>query len=257
MVNIIAIINQKGGVGKTTTAVNLSACLANLGKSVLLIDLDPQSNATTNLLPDDIVMDFTIKDVFRAQGSVSLDMASVPSIVEKLDIVPSNLGFAAIESELLTKIGRESRLKKAIRPQIKHMYDYIILDAPPSLGLISINALTAADEILIPIHEFFALEGVEQLINVSKQIQEDLNPDLTIGAVLLTMYDPRTNLAKDVKQRIIDKFGSLLLNTTIPRNIKLAEAPSYKESIFTYAPESSGAKAYKALTEELLKRWEQ
>lgn len=256
MAKIISITNQKGGVGKTTTAVNLSAGLANLGKRVLLIDLDPQANATSNLFPDDTVMKFTIKDVFRLP--VPIEMAATRSVVDNLDIVPSNLSFAAIESELLTKIGRESRLKKALRPQIQHEheYDYIILDAPPSLGLISINALTAADEILIPIHEFFALEGIEQLISVSRQVQEDLNPDLKIGAILLTMYDPRTNLAKDVKKRIIDEFGSLVLNTTIPRNVKLAEAPSYKESIFTYAPESSGAKAYRKLTEELLTRWE-
>jgi len=255
MAKIISITNQKGGVGKTTTAVNLSAGLVNMGKSVLLIDLDPQANATTNLLPEDIVMDYTIKDVFSV-ASAPIELAISPSVVDNLDIAISNLGFAAIESELLTLIGRESRLKKALRPQIHDDYDYIILDAPPSLGLISINALTASDEILIPIHEFFALEGIEQLISVTRQVQEDLNPDLTIGAILLTMYDPRTNLAKDVKQHIIDKFGSLVLNTTIPRNVKLAEAPSYKESIFTFAPESSGAIAYKTLTEELLERWE-
>jgi len=254
MAKIISITNQKGGVGKTTTAVNLSAGLANLGKRVLLIDLDPQANATSNLLPDDTVMEFTIKDVFRLP--VPIEMAATRSVVDNLDIVPSNLSFAAIESELLTQIGRESKLKKALKLQTQHEYDYIIIDAPPSLGLISINALTAADEVLIPVHEFFALEGIEQLINVSRQVQEDLNPDLTIGAILLTMYDPRTILARDVKKYVIDEFGSMVLNTTIPRNVKLAEAPSYKESIFTYAPESSGAKAYRKLTEELLTRWE-
>lgn len=249
---IISICNQKGGVGKTTTAVNLSAGLLHVGKGVLLIDMDPQANATINLLPQDSEPEFTIKDVFYGK---KLDQAISPSVVDGLDIVPSALSFAAIESELISKIGRELILKKALNDKIKQKYDFIIIDTPPALGMISINTLCAADEVIIPIHEFYALEGVTQLMNVVSQIREDLNPDLKVSAIFLTMYDERTNLAKEIKEKIHEVFGDMVLDTTIPRNVKLAEAPSHKQTIFDYASDSTGAKAYMALTNELMDRW--
>ena len=249
---IISIANQKGGVGKTTTAVNLSAGLVHVGKGVLLIDTDPQANATINLLPEGYEPEFTIKDVFYGK---KLSQAICPSVVDGLDIVPSALGFAAIESELASKIGRELKLKKALDDQVKQQYDFIIIDTPPALDMISINTLVAADEVIIPIHEFYALEGVAQLMKVISQVREDLNPNLKVGAILLTMFDERTNLAKDIKQKIHEIFGDALLNTTIPRNIKLAEAPSHKQTIFDYASESTGARAYQDLSNELMARW--
>ncbi len=249
---IISISNQKGGVGKTTTAVNLSAGLIHAGKGILLIDMDPQANATINLLPQDSESELTIKDVFYGK---KLAQAISPSVVDGLDIVPSALSFAAIESELISKIGRELILKKALDDKIKPQYDFIIIDTPPALGMISINTLCAADEVIIPIHEFYALEGVTQLMNVISQVREDLNPGLKVSAVLLTMYDERTNLAKDIKEKVHEVFGDIVLNTTIPRSVKLAEAPSHKQTIFDYAPESTGARAYSALSNELMERW--
>ncbi len=252
MAKTISIINQKGGVGKTTTAVNLSAGLFIAGKKVLLIDTDPQANATINLLPQGYQPAFTIKDVFYG---TKLNKAICPSVMDGLDIVPSLLSFAAIESELISKIGRELKLKKALDDQIKQQYDFIIIDTPPALGMISINTLCAADEVIIPIHEFYALEGVAQLMNVISQVREDLNPGLKVSAVLLTLYDERTNLAKDIKEKIHEVFGDIVLKTTIPRNVKLAEAPSHKQTIFKYASESTGAKAYMELSNELMERW--
>lgn len=249
---IISIINQKGGVGKTTTAVNLSAGLLHVGKRVLLIDMDPQANATINLLPQDSEPKFTIKDVFYKK---KLDQAISPSVVDGLDIVPSTLSFAAIESELTSKIGRELILKKALDDKIKQQYDFIIIDTPPALGMISINTLCAADEVIIPIHEFYALEGVSQLMDVISQVREDLNPGLKVSAVLLTMYDGRTNLAREIKEKMQEVFGDILLNTAIPRSIKLAEAPSHKQTIFDYASDSTGARAYMDLSNELMERW--
>lgn len=248
----ISISNQKGGVGKTTTAVNLSAGLVLAGKRILLIDMDPQANATINLLPQGYQTKFTIKDIFYG---TELNKAICPSIMKGLDIVPSILGFAAIESELASKIGRELKLKKALNDQVKQQYDFIIIDTPPSLDMISINTLCAADEMIIPIHEFYALEGVSQLMKVITQVKEDLNPGLKISAILLTMYDERTNLAKEIKEKIQEIFGDALLNTTIPRNIKLAEAPSHNQTIFDYASDSTGAKAYMDLSNELIGRW--
>ncbi len=252
MAKIISISNQKGGVGKTTTAVNLSAGLVLTGKKVLLIDTDPQANATINLLPPEYNPEFTIKDVFYG---TKLDAAICSSTADSLDIIPSLLSFAAIESEFISKIGRELILKKSLNDQVKQQYDFIIIDTPPALGMISINTLVAADEVIVPIHEFYALEGVELLMNVIAQIKEELNPKLTVSAFLLTMHDERTNLAKDVKEKIHEIFGDMVLDTTIPRNVKLAEAPSHKQTIFDYAGLSTGAKAYTDLTSELLERW--
>jgi chromosome partitioning protein len=252
MAKIVSITNQKGGVGKTTTAVNLSAGLVHIGKRVLLIDTDPQANATINLLPEGYEPALTIKDVFLGK---KLNEAICQSIVDGLDIVPSALGFAAIESEMASKIGRELKLKKALGDQVKQQYDFIIIDTPPALDMISINTFVAADEVVIPIHEFYALEGVAQLMKVISQVREDLNPNLKVGAILLTMYDERTNLAKEIKEKIQEIFGDALLNTTIPRSIRLAEAPSHRQTIFNYASDSTGAKAYMDLSNELMERW--
>jgi chromosome partitioning protein len=237
---------------ETTTAVNLSAGLVHIGKKVLLIDTDPQANATINLLPQGYQPKFTIKDIFYG---TKLNQAIYPSIMDGLDIVPSALGFAAIESEMASKIGLELKLKKALGDQVKQQYDFIIIDTPPSLDMISINTLVAADEVVIPIHEFYALEGVAQLMKVISQVREDLNPNLKVGAILLTMYDERTNLAKEIKEKIYEIFGDALLNTTIPRSIRLAEAPSHRQTIFSYASDSTGAKAYMELSNELMERW--
>ncbi|MCD4843419.1 MAG: ParA family protein [Methanosarcinales archaeon] len=252
MTKIISISNQKGGVGKTTTAVNLSAGLVLAGKKVLLIDTDPQANATINLLPPGYQPEFTIKDVFYG---TKLNDAICTSVMDGLDIVPSLLSFAAIESEFLSKIGRELILRRSLDDQVKQEYDFIIFDTPPALGMISINTLVAADEVIVPVHEFYALEGVELLMNVVSQIKEELNPKLRVSAFLLTMHDERTNLAKDVKEKVNEIFGDMVLNTTIPRNVKLAEAPSHKQTIFDYADMSTGAKAYTDLTSELLDLW--
>ncbi|CAG0960478.1 Sporulation initiation inhibitor protein Soj [Methanosarcinales archaeon] len=251
---IIAIMNQKGGVGKTTTSVNLAAGLAKVGRKVLVMDVDPQANLTTGLLRDKPMADKTLKGVF--QGKVSLSEVIHPTDTQGLELVPSHISLAVVETELLGKIGRETVLKKAITSDIRERYDYIILDAPPSLGLFSINILAAADEVLIPIQtEFYAMDGVAQLLEVVKLVQDNLNASLKVGAVILTMYDARTKLGSQVKEQVIKAFGELVLSTAIPRNVKLAEAPSYNESIFLYAPDSQGAKAYEKVIMELLRRW--
>lgn len=251
---IIAIMNQKGGVGKTTTSVNLAAGLAKVGRKVLVMDVDPQANLTTGLLRDKPMADKTLKGVF--QGKVSLSEVIHPTDTQGLELVPSHISLAVVETELLGKIGRETVLKKAITSDIRERYDYIILDAPPSLGLFSINILAAADEVLIPIQtEFYAMDGVAQLLEVIKLVQDNLNASLKVGAVILTMYDARTKLGSQVKEQVIKAFGELVLSTAIPRNVKLAEAPSYNESIFLYAPDSQGAKAYEKVIMELLRRW--
>ena len=251
---IVAVMNQKGGVGKTTTSVNLAAGLAKVGRKVLVMDVDPQANLTTGLLRDKPMADKTLKGVF--QGKVSLSEVIHPTDTQGLELVPSHISLAVVETELLGKIGRETVLKKAITSDIRERYDYIILDAPPSLGLFSINILAAAEEVLIPIQtEFYAMDGVAQLLEVVKLVQDNLNASLKVGAVILTMYDARTKLGSQVKEQVVKAFGELVLSTAIPRNVKLAEAPSYNESIFLYAPDSQGAKAYEKVIMELLRRW--
>ncbi len=251
---IIAVMNQKGGVGKTTTAVNLAAGMAKFGKKVLVIDADAQANLTTGLLSKKPSAEETLKAVFQNKRTLSGVICSTDT--EGLDLVPSHISLAVVETELLGKIGRETVLKKAITSDIRERYNYIFLDAPPSLGLFSVNILAAADEVLIPIQtEFYAMDGVAQLLEVVKLVQDNLNASLKVGAVILTMYDARTKLAAEVKDQVIKAFGQSVLSAVIPRNIKLAEAPSYGKSIFLYAPDSQGAKAYEEATLELLKIW--
>jgi chromosome partitioning protein len=247
---IVTINNVKGGVAKTTTATNLSAGLARKGKRVLLIDSDPQANATSNLCLGHVGK--SIKDLF--QGNKITEVIYPTTVGQNLDIIPSCLSFSTVELELASKLARETILKRALKP-IEDYYDVIIIDTQPSVGVIPINALCAAEEVIIPVHEAYALDAMSQMVSIILQIRQALNSDLAIGGILLTMYDPRTNLAKEVKELLIDKFGSALFETTIPRNVKLAECPSHKKSIYEYAPDSTGAKAYEALTEEVMKRW--
>lgn len=250
---IISIINQKGGVGKTTTAVNLSAYLAERGKRTLLIDEDSQGNSTSGLSKD---VDFK-KNLY----DVLLDDADphdaiVKTAVKKLSLLPSSLDLAGADIELAGMDDREFLLKQKIE-SLKAEYDYILIDCPPSLGLMTLNALVASDSILIPIQaEFYALEGLSQLVKTVQIVSRRLNPSLKILGILLTMFDGRTNLSLQVAEEVKKYFGSRVFRTVIPRTVKLSEAPSFGEPILTYAPKSKGAEAYKKLTREVLKREE-
>ncbi|MEK4762564.1 AAA family ATPase [Viridibacillus sp. FSL E2-0187] len=247
----IAIANQKGGVGKTTTSVNLSACLAHLGKKVLMIDTDPQGNATSGVgvnkgevhkcIYDVLIDDEPIKDVIRETK------------VNNLYIVPATIALAGAEIELVSTISREVRLKHAIE-DIKNDYDYIVIDCPPSLGLLTINSLTASDSILIPVQcEYYALEGLSQLLSTVRLVQKHLNHQLTIEGVLLTMLDARTNLGLQVIEEVKKYFQDKVFKTVIPRNVRLSEAPSHGEPIIVYDAKSRGAEGYLELAREVIK----
>ncbi|MDE6953087.1 MAG: AAA family ATPase [Erysipelotrichales bacterium] len=253
MVKIIAITNQKGGVGKTTTSVNLSAALAYLGKKVLLIDIDPQANATQGIGIDRIRLEYTVYDAITQD--VPLKNIIVHSDVENLDVIPANIDLAGVELELSQmKTGREQRLKKALK-DVKDGYDYVIIDCPPALGLLNTNALTAAHSVLIPVQcEYYALEGLTQLLNTILLTQNVFNEDLTIEGVLLTMLDLRTNLGIEVSQEVRKYFKEKTYETAIPRNVKLSEAPSEGLNIFDYDKNSEGAKAYAKLAREVVRR---
>ena len=250
MGRIIAIANQKGGVGKTTTAVNLSACLAQQGKKTLMIDIDPQGNATSGLgidkqvkksVYDVIINDEDIKDTLQS------------TCIEKLEVCPSNINLAGAEIELVSVISRENRLNFAIS-KIKDDYDYIILDCPPSLGLITLNALTAADTVLVPIQcEYYALEGLGQLMSTVDLVQKHLNKNLEVEGVVLTMFDARTNLSTQVVEEVRRYFDKKVYRTVIPRNVRLSEAPSYGLPISIYDPKSKGAECYISLAKEVIK----
>jgi chromosome partitioning protein len=246
----LTINNVKGGVGKTTTATNLSIGLARMDKKVLFVDTDPQGNGTKHLYLD-VMPKLTIKDLFEG---VEPKEIITPSIENNLDIIPSCLSFATIELDIMSKFARESILRKALS-KIESNYDMIIIDTQPSVGIIPVNALCAADQVLIPVYEAYSLDALMQMSYLINEIRKEINPDLEVLGILLTMYDPRTLLAKEIKAKLQDKFGALLFETTIPRNVKLAECPSHKKSIYEYAPESTGALAYKQLTEEILKIW--
>ncbi len=252
MGRIVAFANQKGGVGKTTTCVNMAAYMALMGKNVLLVDLDPQGNATSNLGIDKNEKVNSIYQVMSKQ--VAVDDAIYDTEIKNLHIIPSNIDLAGVEVELVYAKKREFVIKE-IFDSVKNNYDYVMVDCPPSLGLITINTFTAADAVLIPIQcEFFALEGLSQLLNTIRLVKKRLNPDINIDGVVLTMREARSNLGKQVAAEIHKFFATTVFETIIPRNVRLAEAPSYGQAICTYDKTCVGAKAYKLLTEEYLKR---
>ena len=251
MGRIIAIANQKGGVGKTTTSVNLSACLAYLGKKVLLVDIDPQGNASSGVGVSKGEINQCIYDVLIDDVSV-LDTI-LETKVENLHIVPATISLAGAEIELVSTISREVRLKKALQ-EVKDQYEYIIIDCPPSLGLLTINSLTASDAIIIPVQcEFYALEGLSQLLSTVRLVQKHLNKHLEIDGVLLTMFDARTNLGIQVIEEVKKYFQDKVYKTIIPRNVRLSEAPSHGEPIIIYDPKSRGADVYLELAKEVIR----
>jgi chromosome partitioning protein len=246
----IAIANQKGGVGKTTSSVNLGASLATLGKKVLLIDIDPQGNTTSGIGINKADVEYCIYDVLINDINPSETVLSTD--VEGLSIIPATIQLAGAEIELVPTISREIRLKKAIQI-IKDQYDYILIDCPPSLGILTINSLTAADSVLIPIQcEYYALEGLSQLLNTIRLVQKHLNTNLLIEGVLLTMLDARTNLGLQVIEEVKKYFQDKVYQTVIPRNVRLSEAPSHGKSIITYDPKSRGAEVYLDLAKEVI-----
>ena len=254
MGKVVAIANQKGGVGKTTTAVNLSTILAKKGKKVLLIDADPQGNATSGLGIDKDT-NFSVYDVLV--NDVEIENTVKETMVKKLDICPSNINLAGAEVELVSMISREHRLKEKVDIQ-KDKYDYIIIDCPPSLGLITLNAFTASDSVLIPVQcEYYALEGLGQLINTINLVKKHLNKELKVEGALLTMFDIRTNLSNQVVKEVNRYFDNKVYKTVIPRNVRLSEAPSYGMPISIYDPHSKGAKAYDKFVKEFLKKNEE
>ena len=249
----IAIFNQKGGVGKTTTNINLSACLAMKGKKVLVVDIDPQGNTTSGIGLVKRKLQYTIYDVI-VNKDFDISKAILHTKTEGLDILPASVDLAGAEIELVNLEGRERRLKKAI-DKVKPLYDFVFIDCPPSLGLLTINSLTAVDSVLIPIQcEFYALEGVSQLMSTVEMVKKNMNPNIEIEGVILSMFDGRTNLSLQVVQEVKKYFGSKVFSTIIPRNVRLAEAPSYGLPIVKYDPKSKGAKAYQQFASELLRR---
>lgn len=250
MAKVIAIANQKGGVGKTTTAVNLSSCLAYKGKKVVIIDIDPQGNTTSGLGIDKKTIENSIYEVII--NDVKIEDALVKTAVDNLYICPSNIQLVGAEVELVSVISRENRMKVALQ-DIRNNYDYILIDCPPSLGLLTLNALTASDTILVPIQcEYYALEGLSQLMNTVKLVQRHLNPALDVEGVVLTMFDARTNLSIQVVEDVKKYFRNKVYRTVIPRNVRLSEAPSFGMPIILYDPKSKGAECYLELAQEVI-----
>lgn len=250
MATTYAVVNQKGGVGKTTTTVNLAAYLATFGKKVLLIDIDPQSNASVGLGVDRSQIERCLYDILIENAPVT--EVIIKSSIANLDVLPSTPRLAGAEVELVAVEARENKLKLAIAT-VKNNYDLVVIDCPPSLSLLTVNALTAADEVIIPIQcEYYALEGISQLTHSLELVRESLNPALKIRGIVLTMFDPRTLLSSQVAEEARKYFGSKVFKTVIPRNIRLAEAPSFGQPIIFYDPGSKGAEAYENLCREVL-----
>lgn len=252
MGRVIAIANQKGGVGKTTTAINLSSCLAEAGQYVLMIDFDPQGNATSGLGLDKEYLDMTVYELLVE--NCKIENCIVKCVQENLDILPSDVDLAGAEIELLSSGYKESLLKNQL-DRIKDNYDYVIIDCPPALGLLTINALTASDTVIVPIQcEYYALEGLSQIIKTINLVQKKLNPSLVLEGVVFTMYDARTNLSLEVVENVKNNLNQMVYKTIIPRNIRLAEAPSHGMPINLYDTRSAGAESYRLLAAEVISR---
>ena len=252
MGRVIAVANQKGGVGKTTTAINLSACLAEQGQKVLAIDMDPQGNMTSGLGIDKDEVEKNIYDLMIGQAGV--DEVLQKEAIENLDVIPTSIDLSAAEIELIGVDDKEFIIRNAVQP-IKDDYDYIIIDCPPSLSMLTINAMTTADSVLVPIQcEYYALEGLSQLIHTVELVKERLNPVLEIEGVVFTMYDVRTNLSMQVIENVRNNLNQTIYDTIIPRGVRLAEAPSHGLPITKYDRRSAGAQAYLALADEVIER---
>ena len=253
MGRIIAIANQKGGVGKTTTAINLSASLASLGKKVLAIDMDPQGNMSSGLGVDKNEVEKTVYDLII--GNIGIEECIYEEVIENLDVLPSNIDLSAAEIELIGVDNKEYILRDEVN-KVKEKYDFIIIDCPPALSMLTINAMTTSDSVLVPIQcEYYALEGLSQLIHTIEQ--ERLNPELEIEGVVFTMYDARTNLSLQVVENVKDNLNQNIYKTIIPRNVRLAEAPSYGMPINLYDPKSKGTESYLLLAEEVINKGEE
>ena len=254
MGRIIAVANQKGGVGKTTTAINLSSCLTSLGKKVLAIDMDPQGNMTSGLGIDKNEVEYTVYELIL--GQVGIEKVICKDALENLDVLPTNINLSAAEIELIGVEEKEFIIRKEV-DKVKKNYDFIVIDCPPSLSMLTINAMTTADSVLVPIQcEYYALEGLSQLIHTIDLVKERLNSELKIEGVVFTMYDARTNLSLQVVENVKDNLQQTIYKTIIPRNIRLAEAPSHGLPINLYDPKSSGAESYMLLAEEVINKGE-
>ena len=250
MSNIIAITNQKGGVGKTTTSINLSAAIAETGKKVLVIDMDPQGNTTSGFGVNKNELENTVYELILEE--CSLQEAIIKNVAENVSLLPSNVNLAGAEVDLLDRDDKSFILKKEM-DYIADEYDYVIIDCPPSLNMLTINAMTTANRVIVPIQcEYYALEGLSQLIHTINLVRERLNPDLNIDGVVFTMYDGRTNLSQQVVENVKENLNHHIYNTLIPRNIRLAEAPSYGQPITVYDSKSAGAEAYRELAKEVI-----